>query len=78
MADVDPTGPAAEAGIQPGDQILEVNRQTRALASGDSGGASEVRLAAGLAARCSRAKDTVPGSATQKLIRFAHCRADCS
>ena len=27
VADVDPTGPAAEAGVQPGDVILEVNRQ---------------------------------------------------
>ena len=27
VADVDPTGPAAEAGIQPGDLILEVNRR---------------------------------------------------
>ena len=27
VADVDPTGTAAEAGIQPGDLILEVNRQ---------------------------------------------------
>lgn len=27
VADVDPAGPAAEAGIQPGDLILEVNRQ---------------------------------------------------
>jgi S1-C subfamily serine protease len=27
ISDVDPSGPAAEAGIQPGDVIVEANRQ---------------------------------------------------
>ena len=77
MAEVDPAGPAAEAGIQPGDVILEVNRQpvrspAEIKTALQKSGSRAVLL---LVARDGKTlflavqprKNPIPGSATQKL-----------